>query len=68
MKLIFWIGLVIGIVLVANMVLDYYGYYIEWKWAAISLGAGLPIIQAIRVFIKNPVEEVQKIQRKINVK
>lgn len=66
MRFIIYIILIIGIVIIGLMVLDYYGYYINWKSSVLSLSILIPILKAIHSFFGNSFKEVRKIKENIN--
>lgn len=63
MKYIFYLLIIVAIVAIAFMALDYFGYYVEFKWAAIGLGGGLPIVHAIRTFRGKSLEKFENASR-----
>ena len=62
MKLVIWLLIIILLISAGYMVMDYLGYYIEWKVSAISLVILFPVIQAVRNFLNRP----EKIFKKDN--
>jgi hypothetical protein len=66
MKIVIYLTVLIGIVVAGFAVLDYFGYYIEWKFAYISAAALLPIFRALQSFFSDPRENINKIFKEIH--
>ena len=54
MKFIIWVIVILFLLGAGYMVLDYFGYYIEWNIPAKYLVVLLPVAQAIRNFFQRP--------------
>lgn len=68
MKFLFWILIIVGLVVLGNVVLDFFGYYIEWKWAAIGISGALPVIQGFRMFLRSDQQELRDFKAQMNTK
>ena len=55
MKFIFWLIIILALLFgAAYLVLDFYGYYIEWKKPLIALAVIAPVVQGIRSLFNRP--------------
>jgi hypothetical protein len=55
MKFIFWLTIILALLFgAAYVVLDFYGYYIEWKKLLFAIAIIAPIIQGIRSISNRP--------------
>lgn len=66
MRWIFFLILIVLLAVAGLMVLDYFGYYINWDKSILSLTILVPVIKAIQSFLTNPVKEFNKVKDKIN--
>ena len=66
MRWIFILILIVLLIVAGLVVLDYFGYYINWEKSILSLAILIPIVKAIQSFLTNPVDEFNKVKDKIN--
>jgi hypothetical protein len=65
MRFILWLLLIVGLIVAGLMVLDYFGYYINWSKSVLSLSVLIPVIKAVQSFFSDTVGEFSKIKDKI---
>ena len=61
MRTILIIAIVLVVVFVGFALLDYFGFYIDWKYKFISVAAVLPIIKGIQTFLSDPLKRLKNL-------
>jgi hypothetical protein len=65
MRFLLILILLVVVVIAGLAVLDWFGYYIDWKISLLGVSILVPVVTAVRNLVTNPFKKLNQIRRKM---